>query len=79
MLFVTGLWKDYWNATLRRGSILWKLRKAVLSPGVSSLLPGIKLFPVFESAIVVVPHKISHLHFSGADPGDVVSLDDYIL
>lgn len=78
MLFVAGLWKDYGNANLRRGNILWKLRKALLSLGLPNLLPGIKLFPVFESAIVVVTHKIPHLHFSGADPGDVISFDDYI-
>lgn len=59
-------------------NILWKLRKALLSLGMPNLLPGVKLFPVFKSAIVVVTNKIPHLHFSGAGPGDVVSLDDHI-
>lgn len=49
-----------------------------VSLGAPNPLPRVKLLAILESTVVVVAHKIPHLHFPGTDPGDVVPLDDYI-
>lgn len=69
---------EYRNEKLERGYIPWELGNVVVSLGVPNVLPGVKLLPIFESAIVVVTHKISHLHFPGTGPGDMIPLDDHI-
>ena len=50
----------------------------MVSLGALKPLPRVKLLAVLESTVVVVAHKIPHLHFPGTGPGDVVPLDDHI-
>ena len=50
----------------------------MVSLGAPKSLPRVKFLAVLESTVVMVAHKIPHLHFPGTDPGDVLPLDNHI-